>query len=64
MDVEQFDFALPLDAVALRPARPRDSARLLVVRKDDFCDRFISDLPELLLPGDLLIFNNNISNNL
>ena len=58
MDVEQFDFALPLDAVALRPARPRDSARLLVVRKDDFWDRFIGDLPELLLPGDLLIFNN------
>ena len=58
MDVDQFDFELPLDAVALRPARPRDSARLLVVEKDEFWDRCIGDLPELLLPGDLLIFNN------
>ena len=58
MDVALFDFELPEGAVALRPARPRDSARLLVVRKNDFRDRSIGDLPKLLLPGDLLIFNN------
>ena len=58
MDVDRFDFELPADVVALRPARPRDSARLLVVGKNNFRDRFIRDLPELLRPGDLLIFNN------
>ena len=58
MDVELFNFELPDEAVALRPARPRDSARLLIVGKDGCQDRVIGDLPQLLLPGDLLIFNN------
>jgi len=58
MDIDLFDFELPDEAVALRPARPRDSARLLIVGRDGCQDRVISDLPELLLPSDLLIFNN------
>ena len=58
MDVDQFDFELPPEAIALRPARPRDSARLLHVDSAGCHDRAIPDLPVLLRPGDLLIFNN------
>ena len=58
MDVDQFDFELPPEAIALRPARPRDSARLLHIDHAGWHDRVIGDLPGLLRPGDLLIFNN------
>ncbi len=60
MRVDAFDFELPEDRIALRPARPRDSARLLVVdpQKADFGDRLIADLPALLAPGDALVFND------
>ena len=62
MDVDLFDFELPPGAIALRPARPRDSARLLQVDSSGDAaglhDRAIGDLPELLRPGDLMIFNN------
>ena len=52
------DFDLPEDRIALRPAEPRDSARLLVVRDGDLADHVISDLPGFLRPGDALVFND------
>ncbi|MGD9867088.1 MAG: tRNA preQ1(34) S-adenosylmethionine ribosyltransferase-isomerase QueA [Hyphomicrobiales bacterium] len=61
MRVDDFDFDLPEDRIALRPARPRDSARLLAVQPDAmprFSDRTIADLPSLLSPGDALVFND------
>jgi S-adenosylmethionine:tRNA ribosyltransferase-isomerase len=59
--VEEFDYHLPEELIALRPARPRDKARLLVVEpgaSPPFSDRTILDLPELLQPGDALVFND------
>jgi S-adenosylmethionine:tRNA ribosyltransferase-isomerase len=58
MRVDQFDFELPQDRIALRPARPRDSARLLLVEGDQISDRAILDLPRLLHRGDVLVFND------
>jgi S-adenosylmethionine:tRNA ribosyltransferase-isomerase len=59
MRLDDFDFALPRDLIADRPAEPRDAARLLVVPADGgFADRHIADLPDLLRPGDLLIGND------
>ena len=58
MDVDLFDFDLPPDRIALRPASPRDAARLLVVDGDGMADRIVSDLPSLLRAGDLLVFND------
>lgn len=53
-----FDFELPERLIALRPAIPRDSAKLLVVRSDKRLeDRTIRDLPSLLQPSDQLVFN-------
>jgi len=56
--VDSFDFALPPDRIALRPASPRDSARLLVVRPGALEDRIVFDLPSLLRAGDVLVFND------
>jgi S-adenosylmethionine:tRNA ribosyltransferase-isomerase len=59
--VSDFDFELPESLIALRPAEPRDSARLLVVRpaaEREFDDRLVRDLPDLLEPGDALVFND------
>ncbi|WP_028969287.1 tRNA preQ1(34) S-adenosylmethionine ribosyltransferase-isomerase QueA [Sphingomonas sp. URHD0057] len=58
MRLSDFDFELPAERIALRPARPRDSARLLVVRGSETSDRSVRDLPELLEPGDVLVFND------
>jgi len=59
MRVDLFDFDLPTDRIALRPARPRDSARLLhVAGEGPFDDRRVSDLPQLLRKGDVLVFND------
>lgn len=58
MKLSDFDFDLPEDLIALRPARPRDSARLLHVRGDTLEDLGVRDLPGLLQPGDLLVFND------
>jgi S-adenosylmethionine:tRNA ribosyltransferase-isomerase len=58
MRVDLFDFELPNDRIALRPARPRDSARLLLVEGDAFADRIVRDLPQSLQPGDVLVFND------
>jgi S-adenosylmethionine:tRNA ribosyltransferase-isomerase len=57
--VDLFDFQLPEDRIALRPAEPRDAARLLAVRPGEpFEDRRVADLPDLLSPGDLMVFND------
>lgn len=59
MRVDLFDFDLPNERIALRPARPRDAARMLVVRGDDlFVDAHVRNLPDLLEPGDVLVFND------
>lgn len=59
MRTDLFDFALPEDRIALRPASPRDSARLLVVRPGAaFEDRTVADLPGLLDAGDALVVND------
>ena len=58
MRVDLFDFELPQDRIALRPVRPRDSARMLLVEGDRISDRTVLDLPDLLNPGDVLVFND------
>ncbi len=60
MRVDLFDFDLPEDRIALRPIRPRDAAWMLVVRGDEapFEDKRVLDLPDLLEPGDVLVFND------
>ena len=61
MRVDLFDFDLPEERIALRPAEPRDAARLLVVRRGaepPFAARSVRDLPDLLRPGDALVLND------
>jgi S-adenosylmethionine:tRNA ribosyltransferase-isomerase len=60
MRTDLFDFELPAERIALRPASPRDAARLLVVRPGRALDdRIVADLPELLEPGDALVVNDS-----
>ncbi len=62
MRTELFDFDLPADRIALRPAVPRDAARLLVVQPGgapELEDRTVADLPDLLNPGDALVVNDS-----
>lgn len=58
MRVSDFDFELPPENIALRPASPRDSSKLLVVRPDALEDHIFRELPDLLRAGDVLVFNN------
>jgi S-adenosylmethionine:tRNA ribosyltransferase-isomerase len=58
MRVDDFDFHLPEDRIALRPANPRDSARLLRVNGGQLSDHIVRDLPALLRAGDVLVFND------
>jgi len=59
MRTDLFDFPLPPERIALRPARPRDAARLLVVRPGGVLDdRVVRELPDLLQPGDQLVVND------
>jgi S-adenosylmethionine:tRNA ribosyltransferase-isomerase len=58
MRVDLFDFDLPADRIALRPAAPRDAARMLVLAGRERLDRHVRDLPDLLAPGDMLVFND------
>nr|CAD6604825.1 S-adenosylmethionine:tRNA ribosyltransferase-isomerase [Rhizobium sp. Khangiran2] len=61
MRVDLFDFDLPEENIALRPASPRDAARMLVVRPAGtpvLTDRAVRDLPSLLREGDALVFND------
>ena len=58
MRVDLFDFDLPSDLIALRPARPRDAARMLVPDAGGFQDLSVRDLPRILRAGDVLVFND------
>jgi S-adenosylmethionine:tRNA ribosyltransferase-isomerase len=60
MRVDEFDFELPEDLIALRPARPRDAARMLVVgpARGQLTDKGVRDLPGYLREGDILVFND------
>jgi S-adenosylmethionine:tRNA ribosyltransferase-isomerase len=61
MRVDLFDFVLPSERIALRPAVPRESARLLCLdpeARQPFEDKLINDLPSLLNPGDVLVVND------
>jgi S-adenosylmethionine:tRNA ribosyltransferase-isomerase len=59
MHLDDFDFDLPRERIASYPCEPRDAARLLVIPSaGGFDDRRIADLPALLRPGDLLVFND------
>jgi len=58
MRVDLFDFDLPGDRIALRPAVPRDAARLLRLDGAGMTDHIVRDLPDLLRAGDLLVFND------
>jgi len=58
VNVDLFDFDLPPERIALRPASPRDAARMLVLEGDTTRDCHVGDLPQLLRRGDLLVFND------
>jgi len=58
MRVDAFDFELPNERIALRPARPRDAARMLVVDGGAMTDAGVGDLPAWLRSGDCLVFND------
>jgi S-adenosylmethionine:tRNA ribosyltransferase-isomerase len=59
MRVDAFDFDLPPELIALHPAEPRDAARMLVVEpRKDLGDRHVTDLLDILQPGDVLVVND------
>ncbi|WP_227267869.1 tRNA preQ1(34) S-adenosylmethionine ribosyltransferase-isomerase QueA [Roseobacter weihaiensis] len=58
MKLSDFDFDLPEDLIATRPAVPRSSARLLVAQGCNITDAGVSDLPDWLAPGDRLVIND------
>jgi S-adenosylmethionine:tRNA ribosyltransferase-isomerase len=59
MHLDDFDYPLPRERIAAHPMEPREKARLLgIPAAGPFADRHIADLPELLRPGDLLVFND------
>ncbi len=58
MKLTDFDFDLPEDLIATRPARPRTHARLLLAEGDRITDRHVYDLIDIFQPGDRLILNN------
>ncbi len=58
MNLSDFDFHLPENLIATRPATPRSAARMLVTRGKGIEDRNVFDLPDLLQPGDLLVLND------
>jgi hypothetical protein len=56
--LDDYDFILPEHLIAQAPIRPRDAARMLVVRPDGVEDRGVRDLPALLGPGDVMVVND------
>ncbi|MEZ0497824.1 tRNA preQ1(34) S-adenosylmethionine ribosyltransferase-isomerase QueA [Sphingomonas sp. IW22] len=58
MQVDLFDFELPPERIALRPASPRDAARMLLLDAAETRDAIVSELPTCLRPGDCLVFND------
>lgn len=59
--LSDYDYCLPAELIAQAPASPREAARLMTVDKTtgDISDRHFFDLPELLQPGDVLVFNDS-----
>lgn len=62
MNMSDFDFDLPSERIAKEPVEPRDASKLLVVESssDRFRHLVFRDLPDLLQPGDCLVFNNTL----
>ena len=59
MRVDLFDFDLPQERIALRPVSPRDTAKMLVAKgSQPIADNHVYDLPNMLEPGDVLVFND------
>jgi S-adenosylmethionine:tRNA ribosyltransferase-isomerase len=58
LSLADFDFSLPRDRIAQKPASPRDAAKLLWVRDGCLSDHYVRDLAELLRPGDILVAND------
>src|SRR5712692_6897055 len=60
MLLEEFDYQLPAELIAQRPLAERDASRMLVLDRatGNCADRMFRELPQILLPGDLLVFNN------
>ena len=58
MNVDDFDFDLPRELIAERPASPRDAARLLRIAASGLTDLGVRDLPGQLRPGDVMVFND------
>ncbi len=58
MQLSDFDFDLPEDRIATRPAQPRTSAKLLLAQGDAILDRHVFDLVDILQAGDRLVLNN------
>jgi len=59
LKLSSYDYFLPQELIAQNPVIPRDSSRLLVVKPEEGIDhKIFSSLPDLLLPGDLLVLNN------
>jgi S-adenosylmethionine:tRNA ribosyltransferase-isomerase len=58
MRIDDFDFELPDDRIAMRAVEPRDTARLLEVKPGTMADLTVRDLPGLLRAGDILVFND------
>jgi S-adenosylmethionine:tRNA ribosyltransferase-isomerase len=58
MKLADFDFPFNEDRIALRPANPRSSAKLLVATQDQIADQVVHDLPDILRPGDRLVLND------
>jgi len=58
MFLSDFDFDLPEELIAIRPVKPRSSARLLVAKENKICDSFVDNLPKFLKSGDRLVLND------
>jgi S-adenosylmethionine:tRNA ribosyltransferase-isomerase len=58
MRVDEFDFDLPENLIALRPIEPKHNARMLVVQKNTITDQHVYNLPDILTPKDILVFND------
>jgi S-adenosylmethionine:tRNA ribosyltransferase-isomerase len=58
LTIDDFDYDLPEDLIAQRPARDRGASRLLCLSDDTVTDHAFADLPQRLVPGDLLVFND------
>lgn len=58
MRVDEFDFELPEDRIALRPVSPRHAAKQLVVRGGGFQDQSVFDMVDMLDEGDVIVLND------